>query len=454
VRRVAIVGGGISGLSTAYHLAKSGIASTLIERRARLGGVIETQTVEGCVIEGGPDSFLSAKPAALALIHELGMSDEVISSNDRLRVTYIRKGGALVPMPDGLMLMVPTRILPMVSTKLLGWPTKIRMGLECLRRPASAAAGDRSVAEFIRDHYGQEAVDYLAEPLLAGVYGGDPEQLSVGSVLGLFTELEKKYGSLSRGVLLARRISKRNAKPAPLFQTLRRGLGSLTDELARVAAPHMTVVVGEASVVGRQGDRFAVRLPGGPVEADAVVLACQGYEAGELVRSLDADLAGQLCSVPYNSSVTVSLGFRRSTFDGRLSGFGFLVPRKERRRLVACTFVGTKFPYRVPEDKLMLRCFLGGATEESDDALVNQIRGELREILGVTVEPVFARVSRWPRSMAQYTVGHKQRVEQIETRLNAIPGLFVAGNAYTGIGVPDCARMGKQAAERIIAAWR
>jgi oxygen-dependent protoporphyrinogen oxidase len=214
------------------------------------------------------------------------------------------------------------------------------------------------------------------------------------------------------------------------------------------------VVTGEAGAVERQGDRFAVRLPAGPLEADAVVLACQGYEAGGLVRPLDAELAGQLCSVSYNSSVTVSLGYRRSTFDGRFSGFGFLVPRKERRRLVACTFVGTKFPYRVPEDKLMLRCFVGGTTEESDEALVGEIRTELREILGLTVEPVFARVSRWPRSMAQYTVGHKQRVEKIETRLAAIPGLYVAGNAYTGIGVPDCARMGKQAAERIIASWR
>jgi oxygen-dependent protoporphyrinogen oxidase len=454
VRRVAIVGGGISGLSTAYHLAKAGIASTLIERRARLGGVIETGTVEGCVVEGGPDSFLSAKPAALELIHELGMSDEVIGSNDRLRVTYIRKNGALVPMPDGLMLMVPTRILPMVSTKLLGWPTKIRMGLECLRRPPAAPPGDRSVAAFIRDHYGQEAVDYLAEPLLAGVYGGDPEQLSVGSVLGLFAELEKKYGSLSRGVLLARRNSKRSGKPTPLFQTLRRGLGSLTGALARVAAAHMTVVTGEAGAIARQGARFSIRLPAGPIDADAVVLACQGYEAGELVQSLDAELAGQLCSVPYNSSVTVSLGYARSTFDGCFAGFGFLVPRKERRRLVACTFVGTKFPCRVPEDKVMLRCFIGGATEESDEALVSQIRSELREILGVAAEPVFARVSRWPRSMAQYTVGHKQRVEKIEARLGAIPGLYVAGNAYTGIGVPDCARMGKQAAEKIIAAWR
>ena len=454
MRRVVIIGGGISGLSTAYHLAKAGVASTLVERRPRLGGVIQTDTVEGCVIEAGPDSFLSAKPAALDLIRELGMGDEVIASNDHLRVTYLRKGGRLLPLPDGLMLMVPTRILPMVSTRLLGWPTKIRMGLECFRRPRDTVSQDRSVADFIRDHYGQEAVDYLAEPLLAGVYGGDPEQLSVTSVLALFVDLERKYGSLSRGVLHQRRSAAKSAKARPLFQTLRGGLGSLIEKLARAASSHMTVVTDEAASVERQGGRFLIRLGGEPVEADAVVLACQAYEAGELLRSLDGTLAEQLGTVPYNSSVTVSLGYKRDSFDGHLHGFGFLVPRKERRRLVACTFVGTKFPYRVPDDKVMLRCFLGSAGEsalgDSDQTVVSDVRAELRDILGIAAEPAFARVSRWPRSMAQYTVGHKRRVEAIEARVKAIPGLYLAGNAYTGIGVPDCARMGKQAAEKIV----
>jgi oxygen-dependent protoporphyrinogen oxidase len=181
-----------------------------------------------------------------------------------------------------------------------------------------------------------------------------------------------------------------------------------------------------------------------------VVLACEAYEAGALVRPLDAELAGELCSIPYNSSITAALGYEKSTFDRPLDGFGFLVPRKERRRLVACTFVGTKFSCRVPEDKVLLRCFLGGTPEEDDEALVGLIRDELRDILGLTSRPIFARVSRWPRSMAQYTVGHRRRVEAIQARLQAIPGLYVAGNAYTGIGIPDCARMGKQAAERII----
>jgi oxygen-dependent protoporphyrinogen oxidase len=451
---VAIIGGGISGLSAAYCLSKAGVASTLIERRPRLGGVIQTGVVDGCVVEGGPDSFLSAKPAALELIHELGMSGDVIGSNDHLRVTYVRKGGRLEPLPDGLMLMVPTRIMPMVSTSLLGWSTKFRMGLECLRRPGARAGGDRSVAEFIRDHYGQEAVDYLAEPLLAGVYGGDPEQLSVVSVLGLFVDLEKKYGSLSRGVLHQRRQAARQAKAAPLFQTLKGGLGSLIDALARATAPHLTTITDEVSTLERQVGGYRLRLSGEWLQADCVVLACPAYEAGELIASLDPDLSRELGAVPYNSSVTVSLGYRREAFDGRMSGFGFLVPKKERRRLVACTYVGTKFPYRVPQDKVMLRCFLGGAGDRAlndpDETVVNDVREELRGIVGVTAEPLFARVSRWPRSMAQYTVGHKARVEKIEALLKPFPGLYVAGNAYTGIGVPDCARMGKLAAERII----
>ncbi len=447
---VVIIGGGISGLSTAYYLARAGVQSTLVERRPRLGGVIHTESVDGCVIEAGPDSFISSKPWASELIHELGLANEIIGSNDHLRVTYVKRGGRLVPLPDGLMLMVPTRILPMVATRLVSWPTKIRMGLECLRRPSGTPREDRSVADFIRDHYGQEVVDYLAEPLLSGVYGGDPEQLSISSVLSLFAEIEKKYGSLTRGVLAARRRAAHSGGKAPLFQTLKAGLGSLIQALSDAASSRLRVITDTAEAVERFEGGFSVRIAGGSVEAKAVVLACPAYEAGALVRSIDPELAQLLSSIPYNSSITLSLGYDRNGFDGSQKGFGFLVPKKERRRLVACTWVGTKFPYRVPESKVLLRCFLGGIAEESDERLTDQVRAELKEIMGVTAQPVFSRVNRWPRSMAQYTVGHKRRVEAIQARLDGNPGLYLAGNAYTGIGVPDCARMGKQAAESII----
>ena len=455
---VAIIGGGISGLATAYYLSKAGIPATLIEREPRLGGVIRTDVVEGCVLEAGPDSFLAAKPWALDLIRELGLADEVIGSNDHLRVTYVKKGGRLVPLPDGLMMMVPTRILPMVSTRLLNWSTKIRMAMECLRRPSGDSPEDRSVAEFIRDHYGSEAVDYLAEPLLAGVYGGDPEKLSVTSVLTRFVELERRHGSLTRGVLAARRLARAQTAGLPLFQTLKGGLGKLVEAIVQATRGHLRVIRTEAEAVERQPRGFLVRTAAEPVEADYLVLACQAYRSGALVRQLDPVLAGLLASIPYNSSLTVTLGYRKSTFDGPLNGFGFLVPKKERRRMIACTWVGTKFSHRVPEDKVVLRCFLGGgdeaALDKSDEALVATVREELKDIMGVAVEPAFSQVARWPRSMAQYTVGHEKRVAAIAARLESLPGLLVAGNAYSGIGIPDCIRMGKQAATTIIEAVR
>ncbi|HOL72785.1 MAG TPA: protoporphyrinogen oxidase [Bryobacteraceae bacterium] len=453
MRRALIIGGGISGLSAAYYLSKAGVPSTLVERRPRLGGVIETETIHGCVLETGPDSFLSAKPWAMDLIRELGLEGDVIGSNDHARVTYVRKNGRLVPLPDGLMLMIPTKIVPLLTTSLLGWGTKIKMGLEWFRRPDGAIRPDRSVADFIAEHYGQEAVDYLAEPLLAGVYGGDPNKLSVASVLPRFTELEAKYGSLTKGVLHERRKAAKQAKGRPLFQTLKGGLGQLISAMAASANPRLEVVHGTAEALERSAPGWRVRVDGAWLEAANVVLACQAYEAGALISGVDPELGSLLNGVSYSSSITISLGYEKAGFAHPLNGFGFLIPKRERKLVVACTWVATKFSHRVPDNLVVLRCFVGGEDEtvlrESDEALVEAVRQELREIMGVTETPVFSRVARWPRSMAQYTVGHQERMKAVEARKAALPGLHLAGNAYTGIGIPDCIRMGKQAAERI-----
>ncbi|MGE5645564.1 MAG: protoporphyrinogen oxidase [Acidobacteriota bacterium] len=454
MRRVAIVGGGISGLSAAYYLARQGIGSTLIERRERLGGVIRTERIQGCVLEAGPDSFISQKPWALQLIRELGLGAGVIGSNDHLRVTYVLKGGKLVPLPDGLMLMIPTKILPLVETRLVGWGTKIRMGMEWFRRPANGERPDQPVAEFIAAHYGKEAVDYLAEPLLAGVYGGDPNRLSVESVLPRFVELERKYGSLTRGVLHERRKVAKQAKGAPLFQTLKGGLGELVEALVEQTRPAPEVVRGTAEALERrEGGGYRVRVGGEWIEAVHVVLAAPAYEAGALAGG---ELGELLNAVAYSNSITISLGYDRANFRHPLNGFGFLIPKTERRLMMACTWVGTKFSGRVPENKAVLRCFTGGedagALALSDDELIARVREELREIMGVTETPAFTHIARWPRSMAQYTVGHAARVAAIEARVKELPGLHLAGNAYNGIGVPDCVRMGKEAAERISAA--
>ena len=445
---VVIVGGGISGLSTAYYLSKAGIPSTLIEARPRLGGVIQTEHIQNCVVEAGPDSFLSAKPWAMDLIRELGLESEVIGSNDHERVTFIRRRGRLVPLPDGVQMLVPTKILPMVTTSLVSWPTKIRMGLEYFRRPDGSARGDRSVAEFVADHYGREAVDYLAEPLLAGIYGGNPEELSVASVLPRFVEMEGRYGSLTRGVLAQR--PKTQGPRQSLFRTLRQGLGTLVDA-AWKAAGKMAVVHGTVNAVEKMRSGFRMRLAGDWLSADSVVLACEAHQAARLMPAVDARAAELLDSIGYNSSVTVTFGFARNEVRSQMHGFGFLVPKRERRKLLACTWVGNKFPHRVPESLALLRCFTGGdaALAESDDSLVFALRQEIREIAGVRAEPLFTQVFRWPRSMAQYTVGHGERMAELESRIAGVPGLYLAGNGYHGIGVPDCIHMGKQAAVRI-----
>lgn len=447
-REVIVVGGGISGLSAAYDLTRGGATCTVLEKKSRMGGVIETRTIENCVIEGGPDSFLSAKPEALALIQELGLAGKVIGSNDQERVTYILKKGRLVELPEGVMMIVPSRVMPMVKSRLLSWPAKMRMGLEVFQKPGSSR--DRSVAEFVIDHFGQEALDYLAEPLLSGVYGGDPAQMSVACVLPRFLKMEAEHGSLVRGVLQARG---KHPSGGTLFRTLQDGLGELIDALAS----NMNIQHAEAETIERDsaGTGLRVRAGGDWIEADQVVLACPAWASARLLAGLDADLARLLEQIPYTSSLTLSLIYRTSGFDGRRAGFGFLVPIKERQRLVACTFVNAKFPGRAPENRVVLRCFFGGASdpgalEEADDALLSTAREELRRILGLAAAPIAHSISRWPRSMAQYTLGHVQRLQQIQSRASCIAGLHFAGNWLDGIGISDCIRSGRLAARRAL----
>jgi oxygen-dependent protoporphyrinogen oxidase len=440
-QRILIIGGGISGLSAAYYLNRAGIRPTLIEKSPEVGGVIRTTTQQNCVLEAGPDSFLAAKPAAMDLIREVGLEDQVMGSNDHLRSVHILKHGKLVPLPGGMMMMVPTKLLPFAGTPLLSWATKIRMGLEFMRRP-NGRQPDRSVYDFLLDHYGEEAIDYLAEPLLAGVYGGDPKQLSANSVLPRFVEIETKYGSLTRGVA----ANPRGANSGSLFKTLQNGLGQLVEALR----PSADIVHGTVESIERTGAGFRVRTNGDWMEADQLVLAAPAGDAAALLASANAELAHVLGSIPYNSSVTLSLGYRRQAGRTVPQGFGFLVPKRERKYVAACTYVGNKFNHRVPDDMMLLRCFMGGdALKQTDETLIQIARQELQNILGLQATPAFHSVSRWPNAMAQYTVGHEQRVQRIESLVKTVPGLHLAGNAYYGIGIPDCIKSGKDAAAKI-----
>jgi oxygen-dependent protoporphyrinogen oxidase len=279
-------------------------------------------------------------------------------------------------------------------------------------------------------------------------------------VLPRFVELERKYGSLSRGILKERSLAAREPHPAgppgTLFRTLKNGLGELVDELSRRIAPATNTIHGNAEALEHAGPLYRVRVNGEWLESGHIVLACPAYESAALLRPAESELARLLDQVEYSSSLTLSLVYDRAEFGGPLNGFGFLVPKRERERLVACTWVHNKFQYRAPDDKVILRCFFGGVSDpailnESDESLIAIAKQELRRILGVAIEPRFAKIARWPRSMAQYAVGHQERLKQIEARVQRLPGLDLAGNAYYGIGIPDCIKTGRDAARRIIA---
>jgi oxygen-dependent protoporphyrinogen oxidase len=471
--RTAIIGGGIAGLAAAYELEqarKSGeaVEYTLFEARARLGGCLNSEIVDGAVLECGPDSFLTEKPAAAELCRELGLGAELVPSNDSGRKTYIVVRNRLIPLPDGLMFLVPTKLIPTALTRLFSLPTKIRMGLELLHPPRPSNQ-DESVASLVERHFGRETVDRLADPLLSGIFGGDATQLSARTVLPRLVEMEEAYGSLTRGMLAAHR-KMRAARPAhgapaaprPIFTAMRGGMRQLVDALAARLEPALVRLSTSVSSLKKSANGWMVEAAGASEEYDAVILASPAWAAGALLRPVDAALGEELSGIPYSSSITVNLIYDEAQLGHLPDGFGFLVPVVEGRSMLACTFVHRKFLGRAPHGKAVLRAFLGGMKNEAllaatDAELVNTVRRELSEILGNRVlpqeaQPEHTQVSRWPRAMAQYAVGHQERKLRIAARVASLPGLRLAGNAYDGIGIPDCIRLGRKAAKELIAA--
>ena len=458
MKRIAIIGGGISGLSAAFELEeqrKSGaeLEYVLYESSSRLGGVLRTETIDGCLVEAGPDSFVTEKPWASDLCRSLGLGDQLIGSNDADRKTYILTRGRLVEMPDGLMFMVPTKILPTGLSPLFSWKTKLRMSQE-LFHPPRAVDHDESVADFVERHYGREMVDRLADPLLSGVYGGESANLSVRAVLPRFAEMEKTHGSLGRAMLAARKKMRQGPrKPAPpLFTSLKNGMQHLAEEVTARLTQVSLLTDTRVQAIQPEGGGWVVSAGMQSDQFDAVILALPGLAAADVVRLTSAELASELAAVQYSSSITVGLGYDREVRNSLPPGFGFLVPRSEGKRLLAATFVHNKFPHRAPEDRALLRCFFAGSNAEnvwplSDDHIVGIVRKELQQIIGLRAEPLFARVYKWKSAMAQYSVGHLERLERIERLRQQLPGLALAGNAYRGIGVPDCVRSGREAAK-------
>jgi protoporphyrinogen/coproporphyrinogen III oxidase len=461
--RIAIVGGGISGLAAAYAFEEQRRAGVdveyvLYESSPHLGGVLRTESVDGCIVEAGPDSFVTEKPWAADLCRSLGLGDQLIGSNDADRKTYILTRGRLVEMPDGLMFMVPTKILPTGLSALFSWKTKLRMTQE-LFHPPRAVDHDESVAAFVERHYGREMVDRLADPLLSGVYGGESASLSVRAVLPRFAEMERTHGSLGRAMLAARKkTSPGPRKPAPpLFTSLKNGMQHLAESVVSHLEQSSLLTNCPVQAIQPEAGGCVVSAGLDSDHFDGVVIALPGPAAANVLRMASPELSAELAAIQYSSSITVGLGYDDEVRKSLPPGFGFLVPRSEGKRLLAATFVHNKFPHRAPEDRALLRCFFAGLNAEdvwplADDEIVGVVRNELQQILGLHAEPLFARVYKWKSAMAQYGVGHLERLDRIERLSLQLPGLALAGNAYRGIGVPDCVRSGRDAAAKLVTA--
>ncbi len=461
MKRIAIIGGGISGLAAAFALeeqrrAGSDVEYVLYESSPQFGGVLRTEHIDGCVVEAGPDSFVSEKPWAADLARALGLGDQLIGSNDADRKTYILTRGRLVVMPDGLMFMVPTKILPTGFSPLFSWKTKLRMAQE-LFHPPGAVEHDESVAAFVERHYGAEMVDRLADPLLSGVYGGEAANLSVRAVLPRFAEMERTHGSLGRAMLAARKktsAGSRNPAP-PLFTSLKNGMQHLAETVVSRLTGSSLLTDAPVQAIQREAGGWVVSAGLQSDQFDGVIVALPAPAASQVLRMAGPELSAELGGMQYSSSITVGLGYDREVRQSLPPGFGFLVPRSEGRQLLAATFVHNKFPHRAPEDRALLRCFFAGLNAESvwpfaDDQIVGIVRKELQQILGLRAEPLFARVFKWKSAMAQYGVGHLDRLDRIERLRQQLPGLALAGNGYRGIGVPDCVRSGRDAAKQLL----
>ena len=465
--RVAIIGGGISGLAAAYDLEQrrrfvGDVEYVLYEASRHLGGVLRTEHLYGCVVEAGPDSFVSEKPWAANLCREIGLGDQLIGSNDADRKTYILTRGRLVEMPDGLMFMVPTKILPTALSPLFSWKTKLRMTRE-LFHPPRAVNHDESVADFVGRHYGQEMVDRLADPLLSGIYGGESASLSVRAVLQRFAEMERAHGSLGRAMLAARKKMKSGPRKsaAPLFTSLKSGMQSLPETLVLRLHPASLVTNTTVRSVQPGSDGWTVHLSESSERFDKAIVAVPALAAASVLRDAAGGLSAELAAIQYSSSITVGLGYDFEVRRALPPGFGFLVPRSEGKQLLAATFVHNKFPNRAPEDRALLRCFFAGTNAEAvwdlaDEQIIAVVRDELQQILGPQIlglraEPLFARVYKWKSAMAQYGVGHLERLQRIKALRERLPGLALAGNGFQGIGVPDCVRSGRDAVKQVLA---
>ena len=443
---VVVVGAGISGLAAAYELQRRGLSVRVFEAGPRAGGVITTERFDEWVIDGGPDSMLVQKPAAVALCRELGIADQLVSTLTP-RTAYILRDDRLHRIAEGSFLGFPLDIRSLARSSVFSLGGRLRMAGE-LFVPRGRGDQDESVGTFVRRRFGQEAVDYLAEPLLAGIHAGDVDRLSTQALFPRLLEAERQSGSVIRAFRAMR------AKPSPqgAFVSLPGGTGQLVDTLVKALAPGTVRLSSRVADIHRH-TRYLVDTSGGQAQARAVILAVPAYTAGSLLRGFDTTIAALAESTPYASTATVALGYRRDQIAHAMHGSGFVVPRVERSPLLAATWVTSKWPHRAPDGHVLLRGFLGGGRDPrrldaDDEDLVGLVVEELTPLMGITGEPLFTRLFRWTKQSPQYEVGHLQRIATIDQQLASLPGLFLTGSGFRAIGIPDCIVDGRETASR------
>jgi oxygen-dependent protoporphyrinogen oxidase len=474
MKKVIIIGSGMTGLAAAYKVKRAAQAEgvdvgfTLVEKDDRIGGKIATEMVDGFVVDGGPDSFLTEKPALHRVAEHLGMGDSKLPSDETRKKTWILAKGKLHEMPDGVMMFAPTKFVPFATTGLFTAAGKARMAMDLVipkKHVPEGELNDETLESFVVRRMGRECLDRLAEPLVGGVHASDPAVMSLAATFPRLLEMEQKYGSLMLGFLDARKKVEEMRKKYPpepgkpkrtFFSSFKGGMQQLTDAMADAAGRDDMIIGVAATALAQSGDGWTVTLADGRVlDADAVVIATEGWAARKLVADVAPAAAAALADIPHSSSATVSLGFDTEDMGFDLDAFGVLCPQAEKRSLMAATYSSTKWPGRAPEGKTLMRGFVGGPhnqeiVDKSDDELVAIVTQELREILGLTAEPMFSRVFRWKGGMPQYTLGHLDRVAAIQSEMETIPGLALAGGSYTGVGLPNCAESGEAAVTKVL----
>lgn len=464
--RIAVIGGGITGLAAAHRLLelRGDVDLHLLEAANRVGGVLDTVRRDGLLIERSADGFITNLPWGVDLCRRIGMGDQLLSTNKKLRKVFVVYRGRLVELPQGFLLMAPTHFVPVLTTPLLTLRGKMRLGCE-LFVPRRREEGDESMASFVRRRLGRETYERIVQPLLGGIYTADPEKLSIEATMPQFVAMERKYGGLIRGArrrLFNKDKSDQSSSGArfSLFTTPRDGMSSLIATLVGKLPPESIRLDTPVAGVAQAGEgKWNVTVgPDGKQSSesfDAVIVATPAPKASRLVEPADPQLAAELSGIEYTGTAVVSVAYRREQIAHALDGFGFVVPAIENRRILAGSFSSNKYEGRAPDGTVLLRVFVGGACQGElaqlpDDDLKSLVAEEFAELLGAVGEPVACEISRWTEHMAQYHVGHIERVARIERRVGELPNLELAGNAYHGVGVPYCIRSGEQAAERVL----